>query len=393
MTKKNAFTLVELLVVIAIIGVLIALLLPAVQAAREAARRMQCTNHLKQLALGLHNYHDTNISALPAARADVRSMSANASNNHDRAWGPWIYLTPYMEQGTLYDIYTTAFQKTYPGGGSTTNALSPGYVFVPWHYSHGTYNSCSPEYANLLGASMSTMQCPSDGYAKAKYATGAGSPTTAATNTMRSYTYNRGDWMVDSSSTTTNNTSWKTTVKRGPFVPGVWQGLAACKDGTSNTLAFSEAAITYAANLRTIRGGAVSSISAADLTSGKACLDTKDGKFIKTSASVFTGELGFLFEGRWQAGFTTVLPPNNPSCINHPDTAPQKGYPYGFGISTPTSYHSGGVNAAFMDGSVQFISETVDAGNASDTQKTSGKSPYGVWGAMGTVNGGESNRI
>src|SRR5512145_1647175 len=92
---QRGFTLVELLVVIAIIGVLVALLLPAVQAAREAARRSQCTNNLRQLGLALHNHHDT-FNVLPFARTGGRPQSIS--------WAPLIM--PYIEQKNLLDAFT-----------------------------------------------------------------------------------------------------------------------------------------------------------------------------------------------------------------------------------------------------------------------------------------------
>jgi prepilin-type N-terminal cleavage/methylation domain-containing protein len=128
--RRHGFTLVELLVVIAIIGVLVALLLPAVQAAREAARRMQCTNNLKQLGLAVHNYHDT-FNAFPP-----QMMNVDTSN--DRRWGWGAVTLPFVEQ-------TALFEQLKPDGGKQIPAAS-------------TLINGSP----LLKTRLAVHQCPSD---------------------------------------------------------------------------------------------------------------------------------------------------------------------------------------------------------------------------------------
>ncbi len=104
-SKKRAFTLIELLVVIAIIAVLIALLLPAVQQAREAARRSQCKNNLKQLGIALHNYHDA-LQAFPINLYGGYGDTANVGGytQASKSWGFLVYLLPYIDQGALYNI-------------------------------------------------------------------------------------------------------------------------------------------------------------------------------------------------------------------------------------------------------------------------------------------------
>ncbi|MDR1492291.1 MAG: DUF1559 domain-containing protein [Planctomycetaceae bacterium] len=361
-SASRAFTLVELLVVIAIIGVLIALLLPAVQAAREAARRMQCSNNLKQLGLALHNYHD-NYQSFPAAGGTLSPTSTAA--NH---WSCQFKLLPYFEQQSVYDNVVNNH------GGATWN-----------------------QNATVEGR-IGSLLCPSDGNGKGmRY---------MPTNYMISW----GDHMWDQAngSTPANQQVPNDTGGRNPmrsvFVIYRWRGMSYISDGTSNTIAASEAIICASSSSRAIKGGIFPIIASpdngnnggpvgkcglsvltdpADRTNYKSGLTFAD--VTKTTEIASNQRGGRFHDGRTvYTGFTTVLPPNSPSCSHssHPENT--------FGILSAQSNHTGGVNGARFDGSVQFISDTIDFNGGTGGQVTSGKSPYGVWGALGSPNGGES---
>jgi prepilin-type N-terminal cleavage/methylation domain-containing protein/prepilin-type processing-associated H-X9-DG protein len=114
--NRKAFTLVELLVVIAIIGILVALLLPAVQAAREAARRMQCSNNLKQIGLAMHNYHGAKLT-LPFACGFTKQT------------GTWVaFLHPFIEQQNLYNTFNFNLALSDPANGPAVKTILPGYI-------------------------------------------------------------------------------------------------------------------------------------------------------------------------------------------------------------------------------------------------------------------------
>ncbi len=119
-SRRPAFTLVELLVVIAIIGILVALLLPAIQAAREAARRNQCANNVKQIALAFHNFHDT-FKQLPNGGRDGdhrdpgNNGASRAMTRHGWNWTYWIL--PFIEQGAVFDMSRDADDPATPGSG------------------------------------------------------------------------------------------------------------------------------------------------------------------------------------------------------------------------------------------------------------------------------------
>ncbi len=360
--RKPAFTLVELLVVIAIIGILIALLLPAVQAAREAARRSQCTNNLKQIGLGAHNYHDVNKS-LPficggtgaGGGFGVYNTWTPTSTNAFRQSG-FVGLLPYVEQQAVYDMFAS-------------NNFSPGgWCDIP----------NSPVYAKI-----SAYYCPSDPTAQ-EFPRGA-----------RNYMMSMGDWTMQHHDATRN--SPMITNSRGPFgiirqtgaPSGACYKFAHITDGLSNTVAFSERVVGTAINK--FKGGfaVANSVQPGGGTAPVYPIDCKSVpvvNFVYTTPG--TGDLTgrYYSDGCMPAtGFNTILPPNSPSCTA-PGTASQESRI----IAPPTSNHPGGANVCMLDGSVQFISDTIDCGNLSLPLVNAGTSPYGVWGALGSRDGKEA---
>ncbi|RMG04992.1 MAG: DUF1559 domain-containing protein [Planctomycetota bacterium] len=360
---RAGFTLVELLVVIAIIGILIALLLPAVQAAREAARRSQCTNNLKQLGLALHNYHDTN-GAFPCMSGGTHGPGSNPMHNSRRLSG-FVSLLSFMEQRALYDKIASQWDSN---GDGTPDW--PAYGPRPW-------NSNYPGWRYEV-AQIESFLCPSDGVSKRKIGPFG----------HRSYAMSVGDSIQ-------GNHGGKRT--RGLFDRYRYRRFADVIDGTSNTAAFSERT-TGDRGARLIRGNIAGNLGSGIRDNPTLCMATLGpNSQYATGVDVLTANVaknttrasGLRYQDGqplWSA-FTTVLPPNAPSCTvdNYAGTK--------WGIWTPTSNHPGGVNVCMADGSVHFIKETIDTGNlaaAEGARQGRTDSPYGVWGALGTIQGGES---
>jgi len=198
---RRAFTLVELLVVIAIIGILIALLLPAVQAAREAARRSQCTNNLKQLSLAVHNYHDS-----------FKSFPYGAVGGWGHGWHTFIL--PYIEQNALADIVPWTDSGWW--GGSDANSLA---------------------FIQLARAPIGTFKCPSE-------PKGIREPRSINGLNNRAI----GNYLGNAGANANYDSAWRMSTSNGVLLVGRYVGgtlyppirFASITDGTSNTLLLGE---------------------------------------------------------------------------------------------------------------------------------------------------------
>jgi prepilin-type processing-associated H-X9-DG protein len=357
--------------VIAIIGVLIALLLPAVQAAREAARRSQCTNNMKQYLIGIHNYHDTHTS-LPASRCQIPlNRNIDCSMN--------FVLFPFVEQQAAYETTIYGYE-----------------TFTP-----------TPSIANspaMNNVSFKAFCCPSDANFGICWAVSGGNPISrsnivcSAADTIMRNNYNDKDAFPPPAGTTATsipgNADYDAASNRAPFSQFMWKEIGAANDGTSNTIAISETATPRETGDDAIRGGIATSCGTGIHTNPKTnCLDKRDPanpNYFKSAVTPYSLRGVRIDRGRLvYSSFSTVLPPNSPSCAVNGGNTENDGY----GLMSASSYHSGGVNSGFLDGSVHFVQDGINCGNLSTAPVRTGTSPFGIWGAAGSINGGESTSL
>jgi len=382
---------------------LIALLLPAVQAAREAARRMQCSNHIRQIAIGMHNFHDVHGEFPSALRQPAigRTLTNGATYN-ERVSG-LVMVLPFMEQVAIYGGIVAA---NWPNPSNASNGTGVG---------HEVYRD-----------PIATYRCPSDGENPRVSDAFTGAPT--------NYRMNKGDMPVG---------AWSSA--RGVFHsyfdnsrPTEARTFGSIFDGTSNTMMLAEGVLGSRNNeTNWLTGVAITQrVHIVDQRPVRpsAWLEVKgNGGGFAAGITIYDATVAGGSQGTWErscylgrrwsdgrmlfSGVYTILPPNSPSVsrtanTRQPDTD--------WAAVAASSYHPGGANTVACDVSVRFVSNSVSTVNSGVTlragvtgvtsssglglayddlagytdparpQDYKGPSPYGIWGAYGSIAGEES---
>ena len=318
---RSAFTLIELLVVIAIIAVLIALLLPAVQSAREAARRAQCVNNLKQIGLAMANY-ESSLSCLPMS---MGLDSPGFGYPEPASYSGLSMLLPFMEQTVVFSSLNYSIVRLDPGNNTA------------------------------MATAVSSFLCPSDPQQQMLPVGQAGENYRPNSGNTIDYVWGWSDpWGFNTSLPPFN----------GPCYPGSKTRMAEITDGTSNTAGWSEMGL-----------GDMSNAIATEKTDQfwTQTYPSLPNDAISQCQSFLVSNLSYQglstsgvpwIEGSTSAMYNHVNVPDKRSCI----------FPPGRIMNTANSYHPGGVNVAFCDGSVRFIKDSI---------------ALATWRALGSRDGGE----
>jgi prepilin-type N-terminal cleavage/methylation domain-containing protein/prepilin-type processing-associated H-X9-DG protein len=363
--ERRGFTLVELLVVIAIIGTLVGLLLPAVQSARETARRSSCGNNLKQFGVAMHAHHDAKGSLPYGCGGPAWSDFSTTFPDTGGGFSGFVPMLPFCEESKLHDAIM-----------ATNNRPDPGQ---------------KTEYTRQVSVGL----CPSD------------FSTRLATEAGRSnYLLCTGDKLVqflcEEGAVCASSGSTPIGVGRGLFgydSESVGVKFRAVTDGLSKTIAMAEYAFsnlyTDGSNVRRVVNDAYATFSSVDGTERNP----------RNCRAAYLGDAGYspaangreyivpgsnMYAGRVIL-FNTMLRPNSAVCVNRNNGTTAD---WQWGVIPPRSRHPGGVQVVFADGAVAWVADSIDNGTADSLNGQAGAGPSGpsiagVWGALGVRNDGQ----
>jgi len=390
--SRKGFTLVELLVVIAIIGVMVGLLLPAVQAAREAARRMSCGNNFKQIGLAVHNYHAA-YDRLPQTGSGtynnppngglfdtVGTVAAPGGNSYYRL-SFLVGIAPFIEQQALWEQISSPYVTT----GGVWQAMGP---LPTTTVAILTANHYKPWITDVAG-----YRCPSD--------PGQGLPSLGRTNYAccwgdANHATRDAETIVNQAGVVNATAApWVAISSRGAFIYRKKTGFRDILDGTANTIMCGE--IVTDLGDRDIRSTPANA-------GGRTALQWQPGGLLRcrgfidplrprfwNAAQAIAPFVEDRRGSKWMAAnavysaFFTMLPPNSETCYhgNHHEEY----------LASASSHHQGGAHVLMGDGAVKFITDSIEAGNSRSAQVKVGtagelpagtQSPFGLWGALGT---------
>ncbi|MBB3205830.1 prepilin-type N-terminal cleavage/methylation domain-containing protein [Rhodopirellula rubra] len=394
LSSQKGFTLVELLVVIAIIGVLVGLLLPAVQAAREAARRMSCSNNFKQIGLAIHNYHSafgripmngTGTNDGTGGGYNVIGTTASPGGNSYLRVSFLVGITPFIEQQAMWEKVSNPYVTS---AGGVWQAMGP---YPTMSVAEWVAQPYDPWMTDIPG-----YRCPSD--------PGRGLPSMGRTNYAACYgdsnhatrdgdTSPLANGVVDAT-----HAGYMRVAQRGAFVYRNKTEFRDILDGLSNTIMCGEIVTDLGDNdIRSTPVGAggrtADQWNVGGLLRCRGAIDPLRPQFWKAVGA--PGALPVLASpedrrgSKWAAAnvlytaFHTMLPPNSETCYhgNHHEEY----------ITSTSSHHQGGAHVLMSDGAVKFITDSIEAGDSNSAQVTvhnflpaGSGSPFGLWGKMGT---------
>lgn len=408
--RSHGFTMIEVMTVVAVIGVLVGLLLPAIQSSRECARRMSCASNLSQIGLAVSGYHNA-FGQYPVQLSGTDGSTVAGADN-DRRLSIFVALIPFLEKTELYDAINQPIAKGplgqfgVHGKRNIEPELYPDDEPLPTS-TVATWPAGGPEPTADYPAwfiDLPVLRCPSDpgmglpAFGRTNYAACLGDGM-VATSTGPLIEKN-GTYVIDPGRAKATDVAM-----RGIFVPRRVTRMSDVTDGRSQTLLLGEIATGLGDDGVRTKPVVAEQMQQTqqlrdvpELARQSGVIDPRrpnfweNDQFYLTSPSLREVERGY----RWAdgmplfSGFNTILPPNREITlsVDREDSD---------GVLTASSRHNIGVNVCFADGAVKFITDFVDAGDSNrptvypssypELESESGvpmPSPYGIWGAMGT---------